>query len=165
MGFTLKKLKLGGDPPCTCIPKKNFKDQTEEGNNPDQYQFHFCWIICIEINRDDFFLTDCLMSYLYCYSFYATFSSKSNCLSLIFHIKYLILILHIKNHVILKNILQICIQSYVFKVLINIQLFFQYVSFFSENTICFQLNNKIMIYNELQKIYLKPCAEKYKCCV
>ena len=54
-GFTMKKLKLGKDPPCRRTPKKNFKasnwSTNQLSNHDDWSQFHLCTIISIEINR------------------------------------------------------------------------------------------------------------------
>ena len=60
-GVTLKKLKLGRDTPphVDATQRKILKHQTKVYNIHDNwYQFHFCNIICVKINRGDFFLTE-----------------------------------------------------------------------------------------------------------
>ena len=47
-GFTLKKLKLGRDPPCRRTPKKNFKVSNWSRNNPS-------WLVPVSFLYDNLY--------------------------------------------------------------------------------------------------------------
>ena len=64
--FAIIRCYCNGLPPVDVTLRKILKHQTEVDNNhEDWYQFNFSTIICIEINRGDFFF----MTYWYIFGF------------------------------------------------------------------------------------------------
>ena len=58
LGFTMKTLKLGRNPPCRRTPKKNLRYQIEVDNNP-------CWLVRVSFSFFFYWLWTSLSSYFF----------------------------------------------------------------------------------------------------